>query len=81
MVSAEEDTVRNKMINNKKSSDYAQGQLSCKGRAQWHTPIILAPRRWRQEDCCKFKVRLSYKITLTAKATNETLSQKIKKPS
>lgn len=42
----------------------------------WHTPVILAVRRVRQEDCCKFEASLDYVLLGKPGLQSETLSQK-----
>lgn len=38
---------------------YSKVKRKCWNRV-WHTPIIPAVRRVRQEDCCKFEAILDY---------------------
>lgn len=42
----------------------------------WHTPIIPAVRRVRQEDCCKFEASLDYVLLGKPGLQSDTLSEK-----
>jgi hypothetical protein len=43
--------------------------------AWWHISVILALRRWRQEDC-KFKASLGYIVTTCLKIKPTTIATK-----